>query len=296
MPRGGGEIAATFALVEGRTELIHKYHTAPLKIAKTFRYANERLSITDEKQNEHDQLGIYMMDCSPGLMSGDEYELSWHLQAGTSVFLTNQSFTKVHPSLENNKSSQKQIIRIGAHAVLEYMPEPVMLYKDANFDSDTDVNMEKGATLILSDILCPGRSQRGEQFQYKHYTNRLKVYVDEELIYYQNQRIEPQVMNLQAPGCWEDQTHLGNLYVFSEHIRQKHVDLLLAAIVERLENDSELNEKTWPVRFGASLTYKYGLTVTIMGQHAWQLQQLLTEAWQAIRASLLGLMPLFIHK
>jgi urease accessory protein len=199
MSKVSGEIVAEFAAHDGRTELVRKFHTSPLKIAKTFRYENERLSASSKHL---DQLGVYMMDCSPGLMSRDHYELSFLLQKGASVFLTNQSFTKVHPSIEQG-STQRQTIVVEEGALLEYMPEPLMLYKDSCYRGETEVRMEPGAVFMMSELLCPGRTQRGEKFQYTRYGNRLKVFNREELIFYQNQVIVPETMNLQSPGSWE---------------------------------------------------------------------------------------------
>ena len=71
-----------------------------------------------------DQLGVYMMDCSPGLMSGDHYEINVRLGEGARVFLTNQSFTKVHPSEAGQGSTQRQTLHLEADALLEYIPEP----------------------------------------------------------------------------------------------------------------------------------------------------------------------------
>jgi urease accessory protein len=299
MPKSGGEIAAEFALLDGRTHLVRKYHSSPLKIAKTFRFENEpHLQLAG--MAAQDQLGVYMMDCSPGLMSGDTYELSWHLHKGASVFLTNQSFTKVHPS-EGEGSRQLQRIQVDAHALLEYMPEPIMLYKDASFHGETEIHLASEATLMMSEILCPGRVQRGEKFHYKSYINRMRVYHEGELIYCQHQNIDPSRIKLNAPGCWEGQTHLGSLFVFSDSIRQKHVDAVLEALTSQDPIDNEPansyhNLGALPVRFGASLTYKHGMVFTVMGTHAWQLQHTISAAWQAIRSSLLCLAPLVVHK
>lgn len=284
MPSVTGEIKAEFAVRSGLTQLVHKYHASPLKIAKTFRYENETLI-----QDAHpmDQLGVYMMDCSPGLMSGDHYEINVRLGEGARVFLTNQSFTKVHPSEAGHGSTQRQTLHLEADALLEYMPEPLMLYKDASLAAEMDVHLSPGSALIFSDVCCPGRTQRGEIFQYSRYMNRMKVWHGKELIFYQNQRIEPQTMQLSAPGCWERETHLGNLYIFSDRLKQRHLDKVLESL-EELEGVE--------VRIGASFTHKYGLVVTVMGRHAWELQLALTKAWQDIRRSLLALMPLMVNK
>jgi urease accessory protein len=292
MPKVSGEIVAEFAAREGRTELIRKFHTSPLKIAKTFRYENEKLSAGSKHL---DQIGVYMMDCSPGLMSGDHYELSFHLQKGTSVFLTNQSFTKVHPSVEQG-SSQRQTIVVEEGALLEYIPEPLMLFKESCYSGETEVRLEPGAVFMMSELLCPGRTQRGERFHYKRYGNRLKVFNGEELIFYQHQVIVPEFMNLQSPGSWEAETHLGSLYVFSENIRQSHVDELLAALDE-VHPFAEIKPGgSTSLRYGASLTYKHGLALNVMGLHAWQLQRLISIAWSIMRSILLSIAPLRVNK
>ncbi|MNR62484.1 hypothetical protein D3C85_1845220 [compost metagenome] len=54
--------------------------------------------------------------------------------------------------------------------------------------------------------------------------------------------------------------------------------------------------ETGNVRMGASLTYKHGLVVNVLGRHAWELQGVLTKAWHQIRSSLLELTPLLINK
>ncbi|MCY9667874.1 urease accessory protein UreD [Paenibacillus alginolyticus] len=284
MPSLTGEIQAEFAVRSGKTQLVHKYHASPLKIAKTFRYVNETLL---HDANPTDQLGVYMMDCSPGLMSGDHYEINVRLGEGARVFLTNQSFTKVHPSEAGHGSTQRQTLHLEEDAMLEYMPEPLMLYKDACLAAEMDVHLATGSVLIFSDVCCPGRTQRGEIFQYSRYMNRMKVWYGKELIFYQNQRIEPKTMQLSAPGCWERETHLGNLYIFSDRLKQRHLEEVLGSL-EKLEGVN--------VRIGASLTYKYGLIVTVMGRHAWELQLTLSKAWHDIRRSLLALTPLMVNK
>lgn len=284
MPKLMGEISAQFAVRSGLTRLVHKYHASPLKIAKTFRYENETCM---EDAVTLDQLGVYMMDCSPGLMSGDHYEINVRLEEGARVYLTNQSFTKVHPSSGGQGSTQHQILRLEADSLLEYMPEPLMLYKDADLFTETEAHVAKGAVLIFSDVICPGRTQRGEIFQYSQYVNRMKVWYEGELIFYQNQRIEPALMLLTSPGCWEGETHMGNLFIFSDRLRQRHLE----AIVDKL-SQLEVNS----VRVGASLTYKHGLVVNVMGKHAWELQDVLTKAWHQIRSSLFELTPLLVNK
>ena len=77
-------LRATFRRKEAGTFIASKYHTAPIKIAKAFPLDG--------------RLGVIVMDVSPGLLDGDRYDFQWNVEDGAHVYMTNQSFTKVHPS------------------------------------------------------------------------------------------------------------------------------------------------------------------------------------------------------
>jgi urease accessory protein len=271
-PKLRAELSAAFARTEGRTRLSSKYHTSPLKIAKTFPHP--------ELHEQH--LAVTMMDCSPGMMAGDQYDYHFRLTSGAKVFLTNQSFTKVHPS-NGMPSRMRQTIELNEGALLEYLPEPVMLYKDAHFETETTVRLMGGGCLMLSELLCPGRSACGERFAYRRYTGRMNVYRNEELIFCVNQVIDPAKQLLRAPGSWQHFTHMGSFYLFHDEVSQSIAD----RIYEKLE-EKQISEG-WDAKIGVSLTYKYGIAVTMMGKHAWQLQRLQHLAWQTAREDLLGL-------
>jgi urease accessory protein len=266
MPEYTAELEASFAFVGDHTELQHRFHKSPLKIAKTF--------IRDQQQ-----LGVCIMDCSPGMMAGDKYRLAWRLLPDSSVFITNQSYTKVHPSSER-PACQLQTFHVAKNARLEYKPEPIMLYKGASFRAETEISFEPGAVVFWMDIICPGRVLRGEVFQYDRYDNRMKVYYKDELIYYNRQCVEPpkadtsletadsQKTGFRSMGGWEDYTHQGTLNIFTDHMKREY----LTPMHDLLQKYPELH-------CGVSLTYKHGMVLSVLGKSVWELQQLLDEAW-----------------
>lgn len=261
MPEYTAELEATFASVGDRTELQHKFHKSPLKIAKTFARANQ-------------QLGVCIMDSSPGLMAGDKYHLKWRLLPESNVYITNQSYTKVHPSAER-PAYQLQSFHVEKGARLEYKPEPIMLYKEASFRSDTEIRLEAGSVVFWTDLVCPGRVLRNEIFQYERYDSRLKVFYENQLIYYNRQNIEPplQKVDFRCLGGWEEYTHQGTFYIFSDQIKPEHIK----PIQDVLQKFPELH-------CGASLTYKQGMVISVMGKSVWELQQLIDEAWLIMKA------------
>jgi urease accessory protein len=265
-------LRAAFASSREQTYIENKFHTAPIKIAKAFPLDG--------------QLGVIVMDVSPGLLDGDRYELGWTSGPATHVMITNQSYTKVHPSTTSRGSSMQQTFTLEENAVIEHMPEPVMLYKDAAFRNETTVRLKGGSAWLQAEVLCPGRTLRGERFDYRAYSNALAVHYGEELIFSQRQRIEPAKQTISAPGCWDEMTHWATFYMFSDLVGSAHLEQLQ----ETLDSyDAPAGHK---ILAGASMTHRYGVAVSAASTAAWPLQQLMQELWRTARKGLLGKPPL----
>lgn len=274
VPQSGqrSELRTVFRSAGGRTEIGDKYHTAPVKIAKAF----------PVKQ----QLAVIVMDVSPGMLEGDRYEMEWKACERSHVMITNQSFMKVHPSRAGCSSELRQRFLLERGAVVEHMPEPVMLYRDASFLSQTTVELAPGAIWMQADVLCPGRGLRGEKFHYRAYDNRLTVYAGDELIFHQRQWIQPERQALGAPGSWEEMTHWAYFFVFSDRV-DPSLTARLQAVIE-----SYSAPEAHRVVAAASSTYKFGAAVSACSTAAWPLQELMRLLWDGARDHLLGLPPL----
>jgi urease accessory protein len=245
-------VSATFANLRGQTQLLQSTHTAPLKIAKTF--------------PSHDgSLDVCVMDCSPGLLNGDSYELDWRVEHNARVQITTQSFAKVHPS-SGVGCEQRTRICVASGGILDYSPQPTMLFRDADFRVECEADISSGGTLLLSDILCAGRIGRGEEFQFLNYSNRLSVRFDGELIFHSRNRFQPQQQNLRTVGAWGSNTHYGTFFVFAS-----------AANLHLLEAMRQIVDEYSNVYAGASLTHKNGVAVSALACSAWRLQELFTK-------------------
>lgn len=279
-PSGGlrrtSMLSASFLRMGARTVMTGKAHTAPMKIAKTFPLGKA--------------LGVIVMDASPGMLEDDEYGMEWEAGPGASLYVTNQSFMKVHPCPGGGEAKLRQSFRIGEGAIVQHMPEPVMLYGEAALDSETVVRLAPGAVWMQAEVLCPGRARRGELFRYRKLRNKLTVYAGDELIFSQHQRVEPRTRLLSAIGAWEDQTHWGSFYLFAEGITAAHAEAVREALRAYTQTPGRKAE------YGVTLTYRNGLAVLASAQAAWPLQALLERAWQSARKAVLGLEPLRFPK
>ncbi|MDI4649399.1 urease accessory protein UreD [Cohnella hashimotonis] len=260
-------LAASASLREGATILAGRYCTSPIKIAKTF--------------SQDRALFVMVMDASPGMLAGDRYELQWEAGTDTHLILTNQGFTKVHPCEPGQFASTHTRYRVGTGACVEAMMQPLMLYRDAVYENRTVVDLAPGAVWMQGEVVCPGRTLRGEAFQFESLDNRLSVYYEDEIIYHQRQLVRPRLQRIAAQGGWGDYSHLSTFYVFSDRVTPS----LLEVVRETLE-EKEIRELG--LYAGASLTYRYGLSVVAASDSAWKLQRFIGCVQKVVTRALLG--------
>ncbi|MBW4472297.1 MAG: urease accessory protein UreD [Stenomitos rutilans HA7619-LM2] len=143
-----------------------QYATYPFRLSRALRL---------DSTNAH-RIYLYIMNSSPGLLGGDAFQIGIRLSDRTALYLTDQSATKVHRMATGQRARVHYKIEIGSGASLEYVPEPIILYRDANLQQTMQVMLAPTGSLFLSDIMVPGRLARGEYFHFHQYCNRLQVY------------------------------------------------------------------------------------------------------------------------
>lgn len=253
-------LQAKFCHDGARTQLTQLHCKAPLKIAQTFPL---------EKA-----LSVCVMDASPGLLAGDYYSLAWHMAENACVSITTQGFTRVHPS-QNNPCLLRQSVAIATGAHLEFFPEPLMLYKGATLRAETQVEMASEATLLMGEVFCAGRIQRGESFAFASYENRLRVRRENQLIFMNQTALRPAQMPPGVIGAWGDYTHGATFYTFGLDANATLCEMLRAAI------DSAPH-----CYGGASLLDNGGIVVSLLGHRAYDLQNLVQQLRDTARQHL----------
>ena len=143
----------------------HQYTSFPLRLSTPFRL---------EGRNSN-RIYHYLINTSPGLLAGDELSLSLRLAANTSLYLTDQAATKVHPMPNNNSATVNYQIIVEKNADLELVPEPVILYKDSILEQNTTIKLHPTAKLFISEIILPGRIAKQEYYNFNYYSNCLRV-------------------------------------------------------------------------------------------------------------------------
>ncbi|MEA5463785.1 urease accessory protein UreD [Leptothoe sp. PORK10 BA2] len=155
---GGGDRGASF--------IAHQYATYPFRLS-----GNLRLDPTDPHR-----VYAYIMNAGPGILAGDDLRLALQVGEGASIYLTDQSATKVHSRPQGGpKANQTWTMAVGANAYVEYVPEPVILFAAADFTQGMNITLHPQGRLVLGEIIVPGRLARGEFYEFERFQSRLRV-------------------------------------------------------------------------------------------------------------------------
>lgn len=149
-----------------KTIVSRQYAAYPFRLSNPFRFEAVDL----------ERAYLYIMNTSPGLFAGDDYRIHVQLEANTKLYLTDQSATKVHSMTSVAENARiSHLLNVGAGAQLEFLPEPLILYKDSTLEQSTQVTLHPTAQLFLSELIVPGRLARQEINQFHTFSSRLQV-------------------------------------------------------------------------------------------------------------------------
>lgn len=249
-------------------------HTAPLKVAKTF-------------QAQSGELLVYLMDASAGLFGGDTQSIECHVGPGASLYVTSQAACKLHPAAGDAPSLLTQRMFVAENATLEYFPEPMIPLTDSHHEGDMKVWLSSRAQAFIGEIITAGRVGRGEFFKYRRFANRMSVYWNSELSVYDPLELRPSEW-IGSAAVFEGFTHIGTLWALSDRIGAGELQLL----------QELLSSPRWNVRLygGCSQLQRGGVVLRALGKSAWELQEVLYEAWSLLRSQALGKPLLKIRK
>ena len=185
--------------------ITHQYFTSPLKLG-TPRSLQDRLHI------------VFMM-ASAGILKGDQFSYEIKCDANTKTKITEQSYTKIFDTGDGS-ASRKQQITLENNASLYYRPSTVIPFQNSSFNAETDIHLEAHSELVWVDIMSAGRIAMNERFLLKHYRNRVRVFLDNRLIFMDHCLLEPSHLNLDGMLFFDHYTHQGTFYYYGTEKKQ----------------------------------------------------------------------------
>ena len=156
-------LALEYALRGERTVLSRREHSGPLVVQKT---------LYPEGNSVCHSIVVHPPG---GIAAGDDLKLELRLRQGTAALLTTPGAGKWYKSM-GPKASLAQHFDVARGAVLEWLPQPAIVFDQARAEAKTEIFLEQDALYMGWDITCMGRTASGERFGSGELRQRTEVW------------------------------------------------------------------------------------------------------------------------
>jgi urease accessory protein len=273
-----GALDLTLSTDGHRTRLERHYQRAPLYI-----YRPLYLDL-----GRPDMAFIFMQQSGEGLVQGDRNRIDICCRPGSAAHITTQAATKIFAAPQNFTS---QIINLRAEeaAILEYLPDPTVPFRASRSFQRTRLTAHPESTVILGEIVLPGRVARREKHLYDFYWAETEVQTDNgDLLFSDVLRLNPVAdTHPTSMALFGEYDVVGALYIITMATKPSSlVGLLRAALADCPDVLAGVSE----------LPNACGVTVRLLGPTSLSVQAALTTAWTAARLELLGAPPPNLRK
>lgn len=212
-------------------------------------------------QNKTDLASYLMvMSTSPGILSGDEYQIHVLVKAAARLQLQSQSYQRLY-NMEHSATQQMEV-RLEKGSSFFYVPHPVVPHQNSCFTSVNKVYLQDNCELMMSEIITCGRKHHGEVFKYRHFQNLIEIYHLQKLILKDNVLLQPESMPLTSIGLLEGYTHQGTLV---------YLNTKGGAVKDWIEQLYLMMEPEKDMLFGISAVQRNGFVLRILGNGGEQL-------------------------
>lgn len=263
-PGKDGIVEAVFtAGSDGVTNVSHQYARPPFHLMGDLHH-DEQLQ---------DLSTLYIQNPSGGVTQGDRHKINIKVQSGARANVSTQSSTKVY-GMEKNLASSSTEIFVNEGGYLEFMPDPTILYEKSRFFKNLQVTLEQGSTLLLSDIVVPGRLARDEFFEFDKYHSKINISYGNNKIFANNYVLNSESVEPNRNGLMKDFRVLGTMNIISDKFDSDKLN-------SQVYND--VNQIGKITAASSVLPYNSGIVLKILGDTAQSVQDAINHAWNETR-------------
>jgi len=268
----------------GKTYIANQFYQLPLQVLPPYYDDADGTAFT------------YLLNPSGGVLQNDRLTVEITVEEGARALVTTPSAGKFYKMEEGHAELINQF-DVASGAVLEYLPEYNIPYANTRIYQENIFRIRKDSVLIAADMIIPGRTERGELFQYDVFSSKVQIFVDDELKAYEYVKSEPKKNAITGFGILESRKIYATVFLYAE----KLPDGLLEEVREILKPGEEKNmksdetigtgESSQPgngVYGGISFLDESLGVVKIIGDTVSDMQDMTEEIWGAARRHLLG--------
>lgn len=223
---------------------------------------------------------VYLQSCSGGLFQGERLGLAIAAGEGAQVHLTTAASTIVH-TMDEGHAEQSFRLEAAAGALVEYLPDPLILFPGSRLDTRLSIRAAAGATVIAGEsFLLHDPRGGGSAFDWLRSETRVE---DEagRLLAVDRFRAEGSAVLAAQPGVNGAFGLQGTLLV----VHRANPQAALAAL------RSVLRDSTDAYAGASLLPGNSGAWLRVLARDAIALRAIMREAWSAVRLLATGASP-----
>jgi urease accessory protein len=154
---------------------------------------------------------VHLNNISGGVLAGDRLHLSIRAAAGAHAQVTTTGATRLYrANVGASPARQSVCAEVGAGALLEYLPDPVIPFAGARYEQTAAFQLQPDGGLFWWEILAPGRA--GEQFAYERLDFETAIDADGPIAI-ERARLEPGTHSLHNPVQMASFTHCATFFI-----------------------------------------------------------------------------------
>lgn len=216
---------------------------------------------------------FYIVNVGGGYLDGDRYRLNVKVKENAATTLTSQGATKIYKTLKDHVE-QYQTFTIEDNAYMEYVGDPIIAYKDAKFYQHNQYHLAKTGAMFYTDILTPGYSPDEAHFTYDYLHLLNEIFVDGELVVYDNLLLDPNKNRVDALGYMEGYSHLGSCYFIHPDANKETVEELYEIMAPYAKQED--------CRIGITELATHGISIRILAHQTDLILVILNDVQQQL--------------
>jgi urease accessory protein len=268
------QLHLAFSAAPGGTQLHCTRQDPPWKVVRAF-------------PNQDGESLVHLNNVSGGVFGGDHLTLNIKLGGGAAAQIATTGATRVYRPRENSAGALLvNEIHLGKGALLEYLPDSVIPFRDARLEQQTDIRLEPGATLFWWEIIAPGRLASGESFAYASMRVNTRICSHGKPIYIDRVSFSPQQTMLSSIARFGKYRYLTSFIICRSSENAStwiHLEHMLREISLERSNANTL--------WGATALTADGLLVRGLSASALSIMEDLFCFWTSAKTYLCGRAP-----
>lgn len=126
-------------------------------------------------RNDRRALQAVLLNCAGGVTGGDRLSLAARAEAGTTLTLATQAAERIYRALPGERGRIETRLDVAEGARVNWLPQETILFEGCSLERSLTIELQEGATLLLTEPLVFGRLAMGETLASARVLDRMEV-------------------------------------------------------------------------------------------------------------------------